>query len=136
MRSWPDACLQSRQGHAAMLLSQYRSTASSAQKSTDTSTSSGRHMNCSRNSISTPFSFNREKTISKRPDVVAQRDASTDETAVHFRSSVGGVISENRICLTAKAGLHACWPMACVTLMSPMPPASSPITYDRYMCQL
>src|SRR5439155_16062100 len=99
--------LQSRQGHAAMLLSQYRSTASSAQKSTDTSTSSGRHMNCSRNSISTPFSFNREKTISKRPDVVAQRDASTDKTAVHFRSKVGVFISGNRVCLTAKAG-RAC----------------------------
>ena len=83
--------------------------------------------------MSMPFSFNREKTISKRPDVVAQRDASTDKAAVHFRSKVGGFIAENRTCLTAKAGRHVCWPMACVTLMSPMPPASSPIAYDRYM---
>jgi hypothetical protein len=71
--------------------------------------------------------------ISKLPEVVAQRDASTDKTAVHFRSSAGGFISENRISLTAKAGLHVGWPTACVTLMSPMLPASSPITYDRYM---
>src|SRR5688572_30410949 len=129
-----DACLQSRQGHAAMLSSQYLSTASSTQKFTDTSTSFGRHMNCSRNSISMPISFDREKTISKRPEVVAQRDASIDKAAVHFRSSAGSFISENRTSLNANAGLHVCWPMACVTLVSPMLPASSPITYDRHMC--
>src|SRR5437879_2762175 len=97
----PDACLQSRQGHAATLLSQYPSTASSAQKSTETSTKPDFHMNCSWKSISGPFSFNREKTIPKRPEVVAQRDASTDKTAVHFRSIVGGCISENRTSLKA-----------------------------------
>src|SRR5216684_8963115 len=129
-----DAYLQSRQGHAATLSSQYLSTASSAQKSTDTSNESGLHMNCSRNSISMPFSFNRENTISKRPEVVAQRDASTDKTAVHFRSSVGGCISENRTSLNAKAGLHVCRPTACVALMSPMPAVSSPTKHDRYIC--
>jgi hypothetical protein len=47
-------------------------------------------MNCSWKSMSGPFSISREKTIPKRPEVVAQRDASTDKTAVHFRSSVDG----------------------------------------------
>jgi hypothetical protein len=130
-----DACLQSRQGHAATLSSQYLSTASSAQKSTDTFTESGLHMNCSRNSISMPFSFNRENTISKRPEVVAQRDASTDKTAVHFRSSVGGRISENRTSLNAKAGLHVCWATACITLTRPIPPVSSPNMHDRNICR-
>ena len=84
-------------------------------------------MNCSRNSISSPFSFSREKPISKYPpEFVAQRDASTDTTAVHFRSSVGGCISENWTSLNAKAGLHVCWPTACVTLMSPMHACQQP----------
>jgi acetoin utilization deacetylase AcuC-like enzyme len=52
------------------------------------------------------FSFNRENTISKRPEVVAQRDASTDKTTVHFRSSVGGCISEKSDLLECQ-GRHA-----------------------------
>ena len=92
-------------------------------------------MNCSWNSMSGPFSISREKTIPKRPEVVAQRDASTDKTAVHFRSSVGGCISENRTSLNAKAGLHVCWATACVALTRPIPPvSSSPNTHDRYIC--
>jgi hypothetical protein len=55
---------QSRQGHGATLSSQYASTASSAQKSTETFTEGGSHMNCSRNSTSIPFSLSREKPIS------------------------------------------------------------------------
>jgi hypothetical protein len=116
------------------LWSQYPSTASSAQKSTDTSTKAGFHVNCSWNSISSPFSFCREKTIPKRPDVVAQRDASTDRTALHFRSIVGGCIAENRTSLNAKPGLHVRGSAACVTLVSPMLPASNPNMHDRNMC--
>jgi hypothetical protein len=119
-----------------MLLSRYLSTASSAQKSNDTSTKSGFHTNCSWNSISGPISFNREKTIPKGPEVVAQRDASTDKTAVHFRSSVGGFIFENLTSLNAKAGLHICCATDCVTLTRPMLLASSPNMHDRYMCWL
>jgi hypothetical protein len=74
--------------------------------------------------------------ISKEPAVVAQRDASTDTTAVHFRSMVGRCTSENRTSVKAKAGLHACWPTACVTPMSPIAPVSSPDMHARYMCFL
>src|ERR1700687_4416303 len=115
--------LQLRQGKGATLLSKSPSTASSAEKSVDTSTHAGFHANCSRNSSSGPYSFSRENTISKCPVVVPQRDASTDRTAVHFRSIFGGRISENRTSLNAKAGLHVCWPAAWAALMSPILPA-------------
>ena len=66
------------------------------QKSIATFTVGSDHMNCFRNSISGPFSFSRENPISKYPaEYGAQRDTSTDTTAVHFRSSDGGCISEN-----------------------------------------
>src|ERR1041385_4400533 len=58
----------SRQGHPATLCSQKPSTASSAQKLTDTSTDSGFQVNRSVKSTSGAFSFNRENRISKRPD--------------------------------------------------------------------
>jgi hypothetical protein len=88
-------------------------------------------VNCSWKSTSTPFSFCRVKTIPKRPEEVAQRYASTDRTAVHFRSIIGGCIGEKRTSLNAKAGLHVCWPAACVAPISPT--ASSPNMHDRYM---
>jgi len=92
-------------------------------------------MNCSRNSSSIPFSFCRKNPISKYPPVfIAQGDASTDTIAVHFRSIDGGCHSENLTSLIAKAGLQTCWPTACVTLMSPIMPATSPDMHDRYMC--
>jgi hypothetical protein len=56
---------QLRQVHEVILSIQYRSTASSAQKSTPTFTKGASHMNCSRNSISGPISLSRENTISK-----------------------------------------------------------------------
>jgi hypothetical protein len=78
-------------GHAETLPIQYCSTASSAQKLTATFTEGGDHSNFSEKSISTPVSFCREKPISKYPaEFIAQRDASTNTTAVHFRSIVGG----------------------------------------------
>jgi hypothetical protein len=121
--------------HGVMLSIQYRSTASSAQKSTPTFTAGGSHMNRSRNSISGPISFSRVKTISKNPlEFATQRDASTDTTAVHLRSRVGGCMSENWTSLNAKVGLHTCWPTACVTLMSPIMPARNPDKHDRYIC--
>ena len=59
-------------------------------------TEGGSHVNHSRNSISIPFSLSRENPIAKWPvEFAAQRDASTETTAVHFRSSVGGCLSEN-----------------------------------------
>jgi hypothetical protein len=79
-------------------------------------------------------SFCRAKTIPKRPDVVAQRDASTDRTAFHFRSIVGGCIAENRTSLNARPGRHVCGSVACAPLISPMLPASNPKIHDRYMC--
>jgi hypothetical protein len=101
-----------------------------------TFTEAGSHVNCSRKLISGPVSFSRAKPIPKRPEVVAQRDASTDKTAVHFRSIFCGVISENRISLNAKVGLHICWPAACATLISPMLPVNSPNMHDRFMLVL
>jgi hypothetical protein len=130
----PDGFPQSRQGHGATSSSQYPSTASSAPKTVDTSTKAGFHVNRSWNSTSGPVSFNREKAIPNCPEVVVQRDASTDKTALHFRSIFGGCISENRTSLNAKAGLHVRWPAACVTPISPMLPASMPNMNDRYMC--
>ena len=105
-------------------------------ESIDTSTKAGFQVNCSWKSISSPFSFCREKTIPKRPEVVAQREASTDRTAVHFRSIVGGRISENRISLNAKVGLQVSWPAAWATPTSPIPLARSPKKQDRYMLVL
>jgi hypothetical protein len=89
-------------------------------------------MNSSQNSISRPISLSRENTISKYPvEFTAQRDASTDTTAVHLRCMVGGSISENCTFVNTKAGRHTGWPTACGTLMSPMMPASSPAMHDR-----
>jgi hypothetical protein len=113
---------------------QYRSTASSAAKSTATVTDGGRHANCSRNSRSGPISLSREKTSSNNPaGLAAQRDASTDTTAVHFRSSVDGCISENWTCANAKVGLHACWPAACVTQIRGIAATRNAGMQDRFM---
>jgi hypothetical protein len=91
-------------------------------------------MNFSWNVMSNPASFDREKTIPKCPELVVQPDASTDNTAVHFRSSVGGYICENLTSSNARVGLHIFWPDACVSLARPIPPASSAKMHDRYMC--
>jgi len=116
-----------------MLSIQYRSTASSAAKSTSTFTKGDSHLNRSRNSISGPISFRRVKTISKYPsELAAQRDASTDTTAVHLRSSFGGFISEKWTSVKAKVGLHNCWPEDCITLISPITPVRNPDIHDRY----
>ena len=113
---------------------QYRSTASSAAKSTATVTDGGRHVNCSRNSRSGPISLSREKTTWKDPaESAAQRDASTDTTAVHFRSSVDGCISENWTSANAKVGPHACWAAACVTQMRGIAAARNAGMQDRFM---
>ncbi len=88
----------------------------------------------SRNSRSGPISLSREKTSSKDPaELAAQRDASTDTTAVHFRSSVDGCISENWISANAKVGLHACWPAACVTQMRGIVAARNAGRQNRFM---
>src|SRR5262249_5119966 len=66
-------------------------------------------------------------------EFAAQRAVSTDTTAVHFRSSVGGCISEKRTSLNAKVGLHSSWPTACVTLTTPITPARNPAKHGRYI---
>jgi hypothetical protein len=61
-----------------------------------TFTVGGVQKNCSRNSRSGAFSLSRVNTISKRPlECGAQRDASTDTTAVQLRCSLGAFIGEN-----------------------------------------
>src|SRR6187549_2363761 len=88
------------QGHGAMLSTQYPTTASSAERSTPTATAGACQTNRSRNSVSGAVSFSYENTMSKCPlEFAAQRDASTDTTAVHVRAIVGGCIGENRTCL-------------------------------------
>jgi ABC-type Fe3+ transport system substrate-binding protein len=57
--------LAGTQKHGVILSIQYRSTASSAEKSTATFMAGGNHLNCALNSMSGPISFSREKTISK-----------------------------------------------------------------------
>jgi hypothetical protein len=67
-----------------------------AAKFTATSIDGGRHANRSLNSRSGAFSLSRVKTMSKYPpESVEHQEASTDTIAVHFRSNVGGIISEN-----------------------------------------
>jgi len=125
---------QRAQGHGVTLAIQYRSTASSAAKSTATLTDGGRHVNCSRNSRSGPISLSREKMSSNDPaEFAAQRDASTDTTAVHFRSSVDGCISENWTSANSKVGPHACWPAACVTQMRGIAADRNAGMQDRFM---
>ena len=125
-RSWGR---QSRQGHGAMAPIEYASTASSAQKSTDTSISPGPHVNCSVNGRSGAVSFSRMKSMSKRPELVAQRDASTSRRAVHIRCDRR--IGENRTSLTVKTGLHALCPTACVAPQTARRPASRAQRCDR-----
>jgi hypothetical protein len=93
-------------------------------------------VNRSRKSISGPFSFSRENPISKVPAVVAQCDASTDTTAVHFRCIVGGSIAENLTSETAKAGLHAGSPAACAVPTSPIPYARRPTMPARLIARI
>jgi hypothetical protein len=97
---------QFRQGHGAMLSSQYRCTASSAQKSTDTSTAFECQVNGSRKSASSAFSFSRANPIVNAPERVVHREASTERTAVHRRSKVGGCMGENRADVNARMGLQ------------------------------
>src|SRR5262249_16345032 len=79
-----------RQGHGVTLSIQYRSTASSSEKSTSTFTAGAApQLKCSRNSRSGAVSFSLMKTTSNRPPAMAaQADASTDTAAVHFRCRV------------------------------------------------
>ena len=77
-------------GHGETLVIQKDSTASSAQRSTETLTDGGNQINSSVKSISGPFSLRRENTISKYPEALAaQGEASTVTTALHLRSSCG-----------------------------------------------
>jgi hypothetical protein len=120
---------QSRQGHGAMAPIEYASTASSAQKFTDTSISPALHVNCSVNGRSGAISLSRMKLMSKRPELIAQRDASTSRSAVQIRCD--SRTSENRTSLTVKTGLHALCPTACVAPQAAMRPASSAQRCDR-----
>src|SRR5215471_13843640 len=53
-------------------------------------------MNRLRNSRSGAFSLSRVKTMSKYPlEFSVHAEALTDTTALHMRSSVGGIMSEN-----------------------------------------
>jgi hypothetical protein len=99
-------------------------------------TDGGCQVNCSRKSISGPFSFSRENPISKFPTVVAHCDASTDTTAVHFRPIVGGSIAENLTSETAKAGLHTCGPAACAASDSAIPHAKRPTMRARFIVRI
>jgi hypothetical protein len=93
-------------------------------------------MNRSWNSASGAFSCWRKNPISKYPlEFVAQRDASTDTTAVHLRSKVGGCIAENWTSLKANTGLQVCPPAACVALTSPIMPARRPGMHDLDICE-
>src|SRR5262249_11677249 len=107
---------------------QYCSTASSAANVRPTltegscQTNEGAHQtNCLRNSRSGAFSLSRVKTISKYPfEFSLHADASTDTTALHVRSSVGGITAENSTSLSVKTGRQRFSPMACLTPISPM----------------
>src|SRR5215467_9092042 len=63
----------------------------------------------------------RVKAISKYPlEFSVHADASTDTTALHIRSSVGGIMSENSTSLIVNSGRQSFSPMACLTPISPM----------------
>src|SRR6516225_8812528 len=103
---------QFRHAHGEIFSIQYRPTASSAAYAKPTPTEGtcqtnegADHMYCLWNSRSGAFSLSRVNTISKDPlESAAQADASTDTTALHMRSSVGGIIAENSTSLMVKAG--------------------------------
>jgi hypothetical protein len=107
----------------------YSSTASSVQKFTDTSISPGLHVNCSVNGKSGAVSLSRMKLMSNRPELVAQRDASTSTRAVHTRCN--DRICENRTSLTLTMGLHALSPRACVAPHIARRPVSAAQSGDR-----
>src|SRR5436190_20301213 len=89
-------------------------------------------MNCSRNSISAPVSFSREKPMSKEPEVFGPKcDASTDTVALQIRCGVGGCIGENCTSLTARTGLQSCSAAAGIVPARPMRPASNEAKQDR-----
>src|SRR5262249_12243672 len=105
------------------------STASSAQKSTATSTRPGRHVNSSEKSMSGATSLSRMKLMKKEPEVVAQDDASTVSTAVHVRCC--SCISENRVSLKVSSGWHEVCPAAGAKPNTARAQADSPDQSDR-----
>src|SRR5205085_4896134 len=76
--------------------------------------------------MSGAFSLSRENRMSKRPEVVAQEDASTDTSAVHLRSIVSGWIFENCTSRNARTGLHPGPETAGGIPARPMQPARTP----------
>jgi hypothetical protein len=86
-------------------------------------------MNCSVKGKSGLVSLSPVKLMLKRPKVVAQRDASTDRSAVQIRCCAR--ISEKRTSLNARVGLHKVWPRDCVMLKSRTIPANGIETRDR-----
>src|SRR5262249_20849231 len=82
-------------------------------------------MNCLWNSRSGAFSPSRVKTISNFPfESSLQAEASIDTTALHVRSSVGGIMAENSTSSSAKAGRQRLSAIASVALISAMSVAS------------
>jgi hypothetical protein len=64
--------------------------------------------------------------MSKYPlEFSVHAEALTDTTALHIRSSVGGIMPENSTSLSVKTGRQRFSPMACLTPISPMIVAST-----------
>src|ERR1700732_5058519 len=127
--------------HGVIFSIRYRSTASSAANARPTLTDGtaqtnegADQANCLRNSRSGAFSLSRMKTMSKYPfEFSVHADASTDTTALHVRSSVGGIMAENSTSLSVKAGRQRFWPMLCVTAARPTIAATSADVQTRIM---
>jgi hypothetical protein len=64
-------------------------------------------------------------------EFAAQRDASTETSAVHFRSMLGGCISERRTSVISRSGLHGRATTDPVAATKPRLPAKRARTIDR-----
>src|SRR5215472_10481334 len=119
---------QFRHSHGVIFSIRYCATASSAANVKPTFTEGAcqtnegaDQLNCLRNSRSGAFSLSRVKTMSKYPlEFSVHAEALTDTTALHIRSSVGGIMSENSTSLIVNSGRQRFSPMACLTPISPM----------------
>src|SRR5262249_44556331 len=89
---------------------------------------------CLRNSRSGAFSLSRVKTISNCPfESSAQAEASTDTTALHTRSLVGGIMTENSTSSSVKAGRQGCSAAASAAPISAMIVASEADMQPRFV---
>src|SRR5262249_49464064 len=92
------------------------------------------HIYCLRSSRSGAFSLSRVKTISNFPfEFSVHAEASIATTALHTRSSVGGIMAENSTSSSAKAGRQRVSAIASVAPISAMSVTSEADRQPRFV---